>query len=208
MKEPEKNIARKTILFGLLPPYADWECAYIASALNMLCPGRYDIRTVAPSRAPAASIGGFSVLPDFDPQTAPSNFQALVLVGGMSWRTESAQSFAPLVRSCRDQGALLCGICDAAGYLGTLGLLNGIRHTANDPEDLKRWAGAAYSGEKNYLRQQAVCDGGIVTANGTAALEFAREILLALDAAPEQKILEWYNFHKLGYYEAAMPQGI
>ena len=43
-------------------------------------------------------------------------------------------------------------------------------------------------------------------AYGTAALEFAREVLLALEAAPEDKITEWYNFHKLGCYKAAMPQ--
>ena len=43
-------------------------------------------------------------------------------------------------------------------------------------------------------------DQNIVTANGTAALEFAKEALLALDAAPEPLIQEWFAFHKLGYY--------
>lgn len=27
--------------------------------------------------------------------------------------------------------------------------------------------------------------------------------MIALEAAPENKILEWYNFHKLGFYEAS-----
>lgn len=45
-----------------------------------------------------------------------------------------------------------------------------------------------------------------MTANGTAALEFAREVLLALEAAPEEKIIEWFNFHKLGFYDAPMPK--
>ena len=54
--------------------------------------------------------------------------------------------------------------------------------------------------------QQAVRDGKIVTANGTAALEFAREVLYALEAASEKKIEEWYQFHKLGLYEAPMPE--
>ena len=43
-------------------------------------------------------------------------------------------------------------------------------------------------------------------ANGTAALEFAREVLLALQVAPEPKITEWYDFHKKGYYGAPLPQ--
>ncbi len=36
-------------------------------------------------------------------------------------------------------------------------------------------------------------------------MEFAKEILLALQAASEDKITEWYNFHKLGVYTASMP---
>ena len=41
--------------------------------------------------------------------------------------------------------------------------------------------GANYTGEQNYVHEQAVSDGGIVTANGSAALEFARELLLLLE---------------------------
>lgn len=53
---------------------------------------------------------------------------------------------------------------------------------------------------------QAVRDHNIITANGTAALEFAKEVLLALKDIPEEKITEWYNFHKLGCYQPAMPK--
>ena len=55
-------------------------------------------------------------------------------------------------------------------------------------------------------KEPAVCDGNIITANGTATLEFTREVLLALDIAPESNIVEWYNFHKLGFYNAPMPK--
>ena len=53
--------------------------------------------------------------------------------------------------------------------------------------------------------KQAVCDKNIITANGTAPLEFAKEVLLALNTIPEQKITEWYNFHKLGCYTVPIP---
>lgn len=52
--------------------------------------------------------------------------------------------------------------------------------------------------------KQAVSDRNIVTANGTAPLEFAKEVMLTLKVAPENKIIEWYNYHKLGYYNAPM----
>ena len=56
------------------------------------------------------------------------------------------------------------------------------------------------------MARQAVRDGNVITANGTAPMEFAKEILLALHVAEEKKIMDWYNFHKLGYYTAPLPQ--
>ena len=84
-------------------------------------------------------------------------------------------------------------------------MLNDVMHTGNDLEDLKQWAGSAYTGEKKYIAKQAIRDNNIITANGTAPLEFAKEILLALNVASEEKIVDWYNFHKLGFYTAPMP---
>ena len=42
---------------------------------------------------------------------------------------------------------------------------------------------------------------GIITANGTASLEFAREIMLYLNVKTVEKIDEWYKFHKLGHFQ-------
>lgn len=35
---------KKTILFVILQQYADWEAAYITSAITMLGQGQYDIK--------------------------------------------------------------------------------------------------------------------------------------------------------------------
>lgn len=190
----------KIILFVLLDQWADWEAAYLASALRMLGQNEYAVKTVSLSTNAVESIGGFRVVPDFALQTAPEEYEALVLVGGMSWRSEEAKQVKPLVDRCLAQGRVLGGICDAAGFLGAVGALNGVRHTGNDLDDLKAWAGDAYTNEKNFAKEQAVRDGGVVTANGTAALEFAKEVLFALNAAPQGKILGWYEFHKQGWY--------
>ena len=149
-------------------------------------------------------MGGFTVIPDYNIQSAPTDFNGLILIGGMSWRNESAQQVRPLVQSALNDGKILGGICDASGFLGTIGALNNINHTSNDLNDLKQWAGGAYTGEEKYIMQQAVRDHNIITANGTASLEFAKEVMIALGVAPESDILEWYNFHKLGFYEASM----
>lgn len=197
---------KKTILFVLLQPYADWEAAYIASALTMLGQGQYQIKTVSLSKDSVQSIGGFKVVPDYDIHTVPDDYEALILIGGLSWRTEVAKQVRPLVVECYQKGKVLAGICDASGFLGTCGVLNEVLHTSNDLNDLKQWAGSIYTGEKNYIPKQAARDKQIITANGTAPLEFAKEILFALNVASEDKIMEWYNFHKLGLYTAPMPK--
>lgn len=197
---------KKTILFVILQQYADWEAAYISSAITMLGQGQYDIKTVSLSKECVQSIGGFRTLPDYDMEAVPEDYEALILIGGMTWRSENTQQIKKLVEECCQKGRVLGGICDASAFLGTAGVLNEVMHTSNDLNDLKQWAGPVYTGETKYVAKQAVRDRNIITANGTAPMEFAREILLALNAASEDKVLEWYNFHKLGYYTAPMPK--
>ena len=42
--------------------------------------------------------------------------------------------------------------------------------------------------------------GGVIAANGTASLAFAREILRALNVANNAAIEQWHTFHKNGFY--------
>lgn len=196
----------KTLLFFILDQFADWEAAYLSSAVNMLGHGEFAVKTVSLTKEAVTSIGGFRTVPDCGLDTVPEDYEALILIGGMTWRTPEARKVSALAESCAERGKVLGGICDASAFLGTLGLLNNIPHTSNDLNDLKHWAGEAYAGEPLYVHKQAVRGGNVITANGTAALEFAREVLIAVKAAPEDKINDWYNFHKLGYYCAAMPE--
>ena len=196
---------KKTILFLILQQFADWEAAYISSALTMLGQGQYEIKTVSLSKDPVSSIGGFQVLPDYDTASVPKGYEALILIGGMTWRSENTDPIKKLVEECCQKGKVLGGICDASAFLGTIGVLN-TNHTSNDLNDLKQWAGASYTGETKFIAKQAVRDVNIITANGTAPMEFAKEILFALQAASEEKISEWYDFHKLGVYTAPMPR--
>lgn len=197
---------RKTILFVILQQYADWEAAYISSAISMLGQGEYELKTVSLSKDCVQSIGGFKVLPNYDIASVPNDYEALILIGGMTWRSENTQQIKEIVEDCFKRGKILGGICDASAFLGTVGVLNDVVHTSNDLNDLKKWAGSNYTGEAKYIAKQAICDKNVITANGTAPLEFAKEILFALNVASEEKIMEWYNFHKLGYYTAPMPK--
>lgn len=196
----------KEILFVVLEQYADWEAAYLSSAINMLGQGNYAVKTVSLTQDCIHSIGGFKLLPDYDINSVPADYEALILIGGMTWRNESAQQVKILAVDCYKKGKVLGGICDASAFLGTVGVLNDVMHTSNDLNDLKQWAGSVYTGEERYIAKQAVRDKNVVTANGTAPMEFAKEILIALNLASEEKIIDWYNFHKLGFYTASMPK--
>ncbi len=195
----------KTVLFVILDQYADWEGAYLSSWIMAFGKSKYCVKTVSLDRGNVSSIGGFTAVPDYDLQSVPDDFEAVILIGGFSWRTDTARQVLPLVEKALAGGKVLGAICDAAAFLGTAGILNDVRHTGNDLDDLKRWAGEAYRGEEFYVMQPAVRDKNIVTANGTATLEFAKEVMTALGMAPEEKVREWYEFYKRGVYEAPMP---
>lgn len=52
-----------------------------------------------------------------------------------------------------------------------------------------------------FEERQAVCDGGIVTANGYAALAFTREVMRLVGCVPEEGSPEnWYAMHRSGFY--------
>lgn len=190
----------KEVLFLLLNEFAEWEMSPLAAALNQS--GRFCVKTVSVSRSPVRSIGGFSVNPDYDIAKALNvDFAGLLLIGGKAWRTPEAGQVRPLVERAMERQVLLGAICDASVYLGSLGLLNRIGHTSNQLEDLQRYAGSSYTGKFLYRNQQAVRWGNIVTANGTAGLEFAKEVLLGLGAMTAPEAEQWYRFYKLGYCE-------
>lgn len=81
------------------------------------------------------------------------------------------------------------------------GFLNNIQHTGNGLEQLKIWGGDNYTNANGYVNAQAVSDANIVTANGSATLEFAKELLLLLGNDTPGRIEMYYQFNKQGFCE-------
>lgn len=197
---------KKTVLFVILDQYADWEAAYLSSALAPLGKGEYEVKTVSLTKDPVQSIGEFRIIPDYDLSSVPEEYEAVILIGGMTWRRDETRQIKVLVDDCIKKGKVLGGICDASAFLGTIGVLNNVYHTSNNLNNMKQWAGDAYTGDSKYIARQAVSDQNIVTANGSAPMEFAKEVLLAMQVASKEKIAEWYYFHKLGQFIEKWPQ--
>ncbi len=195
---------KNNVLFVLLDKYAEWEAAPLAAALNSgvtpLGDTRYTTATVAPTADAVSSIGGFSTLPDYDFDSMPQDYAALVLVGGMSWDKPEAGRVAELVSAALAEGKTVGAICNGASFLAAHGFLNDVAHTGTGLDQLRLWGGERYTNPEGFIERQAVADGSIVTANGSAGIEFAREMLLALEADTRENIDAWYDFNKHGFY--------
>lgn len=196
---------KNEVLFLLLNDYADHEPVFLSTAIS--CDERdikknpkYVNKVVAPTLDIIRSCGGFHTVPDYSFATMPDDYAALILIGGYGWLDDKeTEKVVPVVRYAVDKGIVVGAICNAASFLAKNGFLNNVRHTGNGLEQLKLWGGANYTNEMGYLNEQAVSDHRIVTANGSGALEFAKELLLLLEVDSFEKIEMFYRFNKEGF---------
>lgn len=194
---------KQEVLFIILNEYADWESSFLSTSLNSgVMPGseiKYIPKTVAPTMDGVRTTGGFRTLPDYSFQTMPTDYAALILIGGMQWNSPEAEQVVPLVQDALQRGKIIGAICNAASFMCSHGFLNNVKHTGNTLSQLKLWGGERYTNEAGYEEKQAVSDKKIVTANGIGYLEFTRELLLLLQAETPEKINATYDFYKNGF---------
>ena len=50
-----------------------------------------------------------------------------------------------------------------------------------------------YTGAERYVKAQVVVDGGFITANETAAVEFAYEIFKLLNLDSPEEMAQWFD---------------
>lgn len=192
------------ILYILLPDYAAHEVVYLSEAIAsdeyaLKVNPKYVNKVVAPTMDPVKSIGGFNTLPDYSFETMPDDYAALVLIGGFGWCTPVADKVVDIVRDAIEKGRVVGAICNGASFMAKHGFLNAVKHTGNGQEQLKYWGGDKYTNLAGYINAQAVSDKNIVTANGSATLEFAKELLLLLENDTPDRIEMYYQFNKQGF---------
>lgn len=192
------------ILYVLLPDFASHEMVYLMEAISsdeqqLKQNPKYVNKIVATSMEPVTAIGGFRLLPDYSFEDMPDDYAALVLIGGYGWLTPVADKVAPIVRKALDKGIIVGAICNGASFMAKHGFLNGVKHTGNGLDQLKLWGGKIYTNSEGYVHQQAVSDGGIVSANGSGVLEFTKEMLLLLENDTPESVEMYYQFNKHGF---------
>lgn len=190
---------QKTVHLYVPDAMADWEPGYAVSGINQPTfqqhPGRYVVRTVAATRAPVRTMGGVTIQPDLAlVELRPEDSAMLILAGGASWDTNANAGAIEKARAFLAAGVPVAGICGATGGLARAGLLNDRPHTSNAREFLDYQTG--YSGAAHYVNAPAHRDGDLITASGTAPVDFARAIFERLELYAPHVLDAWYALYK------------
>lgn len=184
----------KKVGFILLDQYADWEGSYLSS---MLAQEGWVISTLS-IQEKVTSIGGFTTQVDtlITKENPMNDFDLLVLIGGNSWHLDYPEITQLLTRYIAHKKPV-AAICGAVDYLARNGLLTHFNHTGNAQffwNDFEN-----YLNKEQFLEQQAVLDKTLVTANGTAALDFT-ELTLEMIGFTQEEAQKKVDMFRLGYY--------
>ncbi|WP_173918658.1 type 1 glutamine amidotransferase family protein [Halobacillus sp. Marseille-Q1614] len=192
----------KNVLVFITDGFADWEASYVTAELNKPGSG-YQVKTIAIDSLPKTSMGGLNVIPEYSLQDFSFElpFEMLIIPGGTGWKEEKNQQIKKLVEFCFENDIPVAAICDATTFLGNHGFLNQHKHTGNSLPYLKEEA-PNYEGNKNYIDEQSVSDGCLITANGSGAVEFSRDILNKLNVLEGEELREWYELFKKGFIKS------
>jgi putative intracellular protease/amidase len=183
-----RRTASRTAHIGVYDTLADWEVGHLLAELRT---GRFtgtsfDVVTVAESRQPITSMGGFriepdAVLADLDPAAS----EILILPGAEIWDTGGGGPFAAAARRFLEAGVPVAAICGATAGLAREGLLDDRSHTSDAAEYL---AATGYAGGERFVDERAVVDGDLITAGSGSPVQFACATMRRLGLAPEFKL--------------------
>lgn len=177
--------------------FADWEAAYAVAELRRS--GKQQVVTVGYTGEPVVSMGGLCVLPDYElAELDVEMIRLLILPGGEAWEREPADpALESLLRHLLAHRVPVAAICAATVALARIGALDDRQHTGNGLAWLQQQV-PSYAGAGTYVEAPAVRDRGVITARGTAALEFAREIFAELGIFSAEERAEWFRLFKEG----------
>lgn len=181
----------------VFPGFADWEPAHALAELRRS--GGYRTETIAHTLEPVESMGGLRVSPsrtlaDVDPEEVG----IVILPGGDRWEEGAPDdALTSWLDALDGAGTPIAAICGATVGIVRAGLLRGRRHTSNGLAYLKTQV-PDYTDDARYVDQPAVREGGLITANGLADVEFAGEIMAELDVLTADEREEWTGLFRSG----------
>jgi putative intracellular protease/amidase len=190
---------KKKILVFLFDGFSDWEIAYLSPEIKKS--SLFDLVYFSSDGKPVVSMGGLRVLPDMAlSEIKIDDVCMLILPGGTAWEKGENTTIDLLAKTLFEKGITIAAICAATTYLGQKGFLQNRKHTSASLDYLKAIA-PEYSGEKDYVDTLAITDENVITANGIAPIEFAREIFAKLKLFNDKDLEKWFQLFKNGIWE-------
>jgi putative intracellular protease/amidase len=154
------------------------------------------VRTASLTGEPITTMGGLRVAPDCGlAEVTPADGAVLLLPGADTWAEPRYQAVLAKAREFLAAGVPVAAICGATVALADAGMLDSRPHTSNDLEALRQFS-PGYHGADHYVAEPAVTDGDLITASGTAPLDFARHVLARLDVLSPETLEAWYQLYK------------
>jgi putative intracellular protease/amidase len=176
--------------------FADWQSAHACSAIQDK--DGPTVRTASLTREPVVSWGGLRVQPDIEIAAVPTEEACLLIVpGGALWENGQPEAVTALLRTFRTADIPIAAIGSGSLALARAGLLGSTRHTSDGLNYLKSRV-PEYRDEAYYVNVLSVSDNGLITANGAGEVEFAHEIIKALDLLEEPERRAWFRLFKEG----------
>jgi putative intracellular protease/amidase len=191
---------QRTVHLFVFDTLADWEPSFAIAGINSpsVSPTTvsYRVQTVGLDRTPVRTMGGVTILPDLAlSELEPAESAMLILPGSDRWEEGELSEVFPLVARFIDADVPVAAICGATIGLARGGFLDTVRHTSNDRSVLEA---TGYQGVAHYQDAPVVADGPVITAAGTAALEFAALIFRQLGVYSDAMTDAWYALFKTG----------
>jgi putative intracellular protease/amidase len=175
---------------------ADWECGLALAETNRC--DRYRVVTVGFTTATITTMGGVRITPQIVLGEVDVDDAAILIVpGGDRWEDVTEDALLEVMKQLDTMRVPIATICGATLVAARAGLLDGRRHTSNRPGYIDEHV-PGYRGAEGYVSQGAVTDAGVITASGTASVEFAREVLSQLSVYEQGTLMDWYQLFKHG----------
>lgn len=189
---------KQTVLIYLFDGFSDWELAYLTPQLYSN--SAIELLYFSMDGKLVTSMGGLIVTPNKSlAEVEGKDADMLILPGGVAWEKGLNQEISNIVRSLWKQGKSIAAICAATTFLGQQGMLDNVKHTSNAPFYLQQIA-TSYKGHDWYVSSPAISENHIITANGVATIEFAREIFSELQLMSGSDIEKWFQLFKNGIW--------
>lgn len=192
-----------TVYVYALDTMADWEIGYVTAELNS---GRFfkkdapevSVKTVGISKEPVKTMGGLAVIPDCTIDTIAVNDKSVLLLpGGNTWDDPKHSPIIEKAVELLSVGATVGAICGATAALADVGLLDHRPHTSNGVGFLDMFC-PNYKGQSCFVDKPAVSDRNLITASGTGALLWTKQIIERLGIFRPDTLEAWYAYFSTG----------